>query len=67
MRALKPDLKIGYFLEQDVPQAGAMARLPFRRGVLPGVGDPFGGKVLPPFRRGVPPFRRGPCSSRSQF
>ncbi|XP_054684106.1 NACHT, LRR and PYD domains-containing protein 12-like isoform X2 [Grus americana] len=67
VRALKPDLKIGYFLEQDVLQAGAMARLPFRRGVLPGVGDPGGGKVLPPFRRGLPPFRRGPCSSRSQF
>ncbi|XP_075609230.1 NACHT, LRR and PYD domains-containing protein 3-like [Balearica regulorum gibbericeps] len=67
VRALKPDLKIGYFLEQDVPQAGAMARLPFHRGVLPGVGDPGGRKVLPAFRRGVPPFGRRPRNSRSQF
>ncbi|KAM7108962.1 NACHT, LRR and PYD domains-containing protein 3-like isoform 3-T4 [Ciconia maguari] len=52
LRALKPDLKIGYLLEQDVPQAGAMARLPFHRGVLPGAGGPGGRKVLPSFRRG---------------
>ncbi|KAK4822744.1 hypothetical protein QYF61_019935 [Mycteria americana] len=51
LRALKPDLKIGYLLEQDVPQAGAMARLPFRRGVLPGAGGPGGRRVLPSFRR----------------
>ncbi|XP_072721121.1 NACHT, LRR and PYD domains-containing protein 3-like isoform X2 [Ciconia boyciana] len=52
LRALKPDLKIGYLLEQDVPQAGAMARLPFHRGVLPGAGGAGGRKVLPSFRRG---------------
>ncbi|XP_031968124.1 NACHT, LRR and PYD domains-containing protein 3-like isoform X5 [Corvus moneduloides] len=49
LRALHPTLKIGNLLEHDVPQAGAMARLPCHRGLLPG-----GRKVLPSFRR--PPF-----------
>ncbi|XP_050753304.1 NACHT, LRR and PYD domains-containing protein 3-like isoform X1 [Gymnogyps californianus] len=60
LQALKPDLKIGYLLEQDVPQAGAMARLPFHRGVLPGAGGPGGRKALPS-------FRRGPCNNQSRF
>lgn len=60
LRALKPDLKIGYLLEQDAPQAGAMARLPFNRGVLPGTGGPGGRKALPS-------CRRGPCNNRSRF
>uniref|UniRef100_A0A672TUJ3 NACHT, LRR and PYD domains-containing protein 3-like n=1 Tax=Strigops habroptila TaxID=2489341 RepID=A0A672TUJ3_STRHB len=47
LRALKPGLKVGYLLEQDTPQTGAMARLPFHRGVLPG-------------RRVPPSLRRGP-------
>ncbi|KAM6408009.1 NACHT, LRR and PYD domains-containing protein 3-like [Rhynochetos jubatus] len=64
LRALKPDLKIGYLLEQDVPQAGAMARLPFHRGVLPGAGGPGDRKALPSFRRGVPSFRGAPCNNR---
>uniref|UniRef100_A0A8B9Z8H0 NLRP3 n=1 Tax=Buteo japonicus TaxID=224669 RepID=A0A8B9Z8H0_9AVES len=60
LRALKPDLKIGYLLEQDAPQPGAMARLPFNRGVLPGTGGPGGRKALPS-------CRRGPCNNRSRF
>ncbi|XP_052667927.1 NACHT, LRR and PYD domains-containing protein 12-like [Harpia harpyja] len=60
LRALKPDLKIGYLLEQDAPQPGAMARLPFNRGVLPGTGGPGGRKTLPS-------CRRGPCNNRSRF
>ncbi|XP_050192360.1 NACHT, LRR and PYD domains-containing protein 3-like isoform X1 [Myiozetetes cayanensis] len=46
LQALKPDLKIGNLLEHDVPEVGAMARLPCHRGVLPG-----GRKALPSFRR----------------
>ncbi|XP_074399591.1 ribonuclease inhibitor-like [Zonotrichia albicollis] len=46
LRALQPGLNIGNLLEHDVPQAGAMARLPCHRGVLPG-----GRKALPSFRR----------------
>ncbi|RMB98026.1 hypothetical protein DUI87_25504 [Hirundo rustica rustica] len=46
LRALQPALKIGNLLEHDVPQAGAMARLPCHRGLLPG-----GSKALPSFRR----------------
>ncbi|XP_030805037.1 NACHT, LRR and PYD domains-containing protein 12-like [Camarhynchus parvulus] len=46
LRALRPGLNIGNLLEHDVPQAGAMARLPCHRGVLPG-----GRKALPSFRR----------------
>ncbi|XP_074004760.1 NACHT, LRR and PYD domains-containing protein 3-like [Numenius arquata] len=57
LRTLKPHLKMGYLLEQEVPQAGAMARLPFHRGVLPGAGD----------RKGLPSFRRAPRNNRSQF
>lgn len=36
LRTLKPNLKIRDLLEQDTPETGAMARLPFRRGVLLG-------------------------------
>ncbi|XP_063253783.1 NACHT, LRR and PYD domains-containing protein 3-like isoform X2 [Prinia subflava] len=46
LRALQPALKIGNLLEHRVPQAGAMARLPCNRGVVPG-----GRKALPYFRR----------------
>ncbi|XP_023802241.1 NACHT, LRR and PYD domains-containing protein 3 isoform X1 [Cyanistes caeruleus] len=46
LRPLQPALKIGNLLEHDVPQAGAMARLPCHRGLLPGRS-----KVLPSFRR----------------
>uniref|UniRef100_A0A8C3VHA2 NACHT domain-containing protein n=1 Tax=Catharus ustulatus TaxID=91951 RepID=A0A8C3VHA2_CATUS len=46
LRALQPVLKIGNLLEHDVPQAGAMARLPCHRGLLPG-----GRKALPSVRR----------------
>ncbi|KAM6067929.1 NACHT, LRR and PYD domains-containing protein 3-like isoform 2-T5 [Theristicus caerulescens] len=46
VRALKPDLKIGYLLAQDEPQAGAMARLPCHRGVLPGAGGQEGAPLL---------------------
>ncbi|XP_036239182.1 NACHT, LRR and PYD domains-containing protein 12-like isoform X1 [Molothrus ater] len=46
LRALQPGLNIGNLLEHDVPQAGAMARLPCHRGLLPG-----GRKALPSFRR----------------
>lgn len=46
LRALQPALKIGNLLEHDVPQAGAMARLPCYRRLLPG-----GRKALPSFRR----------------
>ncbi|KAM3670137.1 NACHT, LRR and PYD domains-containing protein 12-like [Ammospiza maritima maritima] len=46
LRALQPGLNIGNLLEHDVPQAGAMARLPCHRGVLPG-----GRKALSSFRR----------------
>ncbi|XP_064309078.1 NACHT, LRR and PYD domains-containing protein 12 [Phalacrocorax carbo] len=60
LRALKPHVKIGYLLEQDTPESGAMARLPFHRGVLPGVGGPGDRKVLPS-------FTRGPCQKRSHF
>uniref|UniRef100_A0A8C3J3N6 NACHT, LRR and PYD domains-containing protein 3 n=1 Tax=Calidris pygmaea TaxID=425635 RepID=A0A8C3J3N6_9CHAR len=60
LRTLKPQLKIGYLLEQEVPQEGAMARLPFHRGVLPGTGGPGG-------RKGLPSFRRAPRNNRSQF
>ncbi|XP_074442702.1 NACHT, LRR and PYD domains-containing protein 12-like [Larus michahellis] len=60
LRALKPHLKIGSLLEQEVPQKGAMARLPFHRGVLPGAGGPGG-------RKGLPSFRRAPRNSPSQF
>ncbi|XP_061856577.1 NACHT, LRR and PYD domains-containing protein 3 isoform X2 [Colius striatus] len=52
LRELKPDLKIGNLLEQEVPEEGAMARLPFHRGVLPGTAGTRGRKVLPAFRRG---------------
>uniref|UniRef100_U3K8G0 NACHT domain-containing protein n=1 Tax=Ficedula albicollis TaxID=59894 RepID=U3K8G0_FICAL len=45
VRALQPALKIGNLLEHDVPQAGAMARLPCQRGLLRG-----GRKALPSFR-----------------
>ncbi|XP_055669331.1 NACHT, LRR and PYD domains-containing protein 3-like [Falco peregrinus] len=58
LRALKPNLKIQDLLKQDVLQTGAMARLPFHRGVLPGTGGVGGRKVLPP-------FRRGPSNTRS--
>uniref|UniRef100_A0A8C8AHK8 NACHT, LRR and PYD domains-containing protein 3 n=1 Tax=Otus sunia TaxID=257818 RepID=A0A8C8AHK8_9STRI len=64
VRALKPDLKIGYLLEQDMPQVGAMARLPFHRGVLPGAGGSGGRKALPSFRRGP---LLAPCNHRSHF
>ncbi|XP_069713333.1 NACHT, LRR and PYD domains-containing protein 3-like isoform X2 [Phaenicophaeus curvirostris] len=60
LRMLKPDLKIGDLLEQDVPQAGAMARLPFYRGVLPGGRGPGG-------RRLLASRRRSPCSNQSRF
>ncbi|XP_064516034.1 NACHT, LRR and PYD domains-containing protein 12-like [Pseudopipra pipra] len=46
LQALKPDLKIRNLLEHDVPEVGAMARLPCHRGVQPG-----GRKALPSFRR----------------
>ncbi|XP_015485602.1 NACHT, LRR and PYD domains-containing protein 12-like isoform X2 [Parus major] len=46
LRPLQPALKIGNLLEHDVPQAGAMARLPCHRGLLPGRS-----KVLSSFRR----------------
>uniref|UniRef100_A0A8B9G8R7 NACHT, LRR and PYD domains-containing protein 3 n=1 Tax=Amazona collaria TaxID=241587 RepID=A0A8B9G8R7_9PSIT len=46
LRELKPGLEVGDLLEQDAPQTGAMARLPFHRGALPG-------------RRGPPSLRRG--------
>ncbi|XP_027552166.1 NACHT, LRR and PYD domains-containing protein 12-like [Neopelma chrysocephalum] len=46
LRALKPGLKIGNLLEHDVPEVGAMARLPFHRGVQLG-----SRKALPSFRR----------------
>ncbi|XP_041262187.1 NACHT, LRR and PYD domains-containing protein 12-like isoform X2 [Onychostruthus taczanowskii] len=46
LRALQPALNIGNLLEHEVPQAGAMARLPCQRGVLLG-----GRKALPSFRR----------------
>ncbi|XP_057882634.1 uncharacterized protein LOC131084885 [Melospiza georgiana] len=46
LRALQPGLNIGNLLEHDLPQAGAMARLPCHRGVLPG-----SRKALPSFRR----------------
>lgn len=46
LRALQPALKIGNLLEHDVPQAGAMARLPCHRGLLTG-----GRKALPSYRR----------------
>ncbi|XP_064922437.1 NACHT, LRR and PYD domains-containing protein 12 isoform X2 [Columba livia] len=55
LQALKPELKIGDLLEQDMPQAGAMARLPCHRGVL------AGGRKVPPT------FQRGPCSNQSHF
>ncbi|KAK2525238.1 hypothetical protein Q9233_008949 [Columba guinea] len=55
LRALKPELKIGDLLEQDVPQVGAMAQLPCHRGVL------AGGRKVPPT------FRRGPCTNQSHF
>ncbi|XP_030307264.1 NACHT, LRR and PYD domains-containing protein 3 isoform X1 [Calypte anna] len=50
LRDLKPELKIRNLLEQEVPQAGAMARLPFQRGIRPG----------PRGRKGLPPIPRGP-------
>ncbi|XP_061206541.1 NACHT, LRR and PYD domains-containing protein 12-like, partial [Neopsephotus bourkii] len=46
LRALKPGLKVGDLLEQEAPQTGAMARLRFQRGALPG-------------RRGPPSLRTG--------
>ncbi|XP_057286604.1 NACHT, LRR and PYD domains-containing protein 12-like [Pezoporus wallicus] len=47
LQELKPSLKVGYLLEQEVPQTGAMARLPFHRGALPGR------RVPPSLRRGA--------------
>lgn len=49
LRELKPGLKVGYLLEQEAPQTGAMARLPFHRGALPGRRFP------PSLRRGALP------------
>ncbi|XP_068004361.1 NACHT, LRR and PYD domains-containing protein 12-like [Melanerpes formicivorus] len=48
LRTLKPNLKVKDLLEQDTPETGAMARLPFHRGVLPGG------------RKGLPSSRRAP-------
>ncbi|KAM9557375.1 NACHT, LRR and PYD domains-containing protein 3-like [Guaruba guarouba] len=47
LRELKPGLEVGDLLEQDTPQTGAMARLPFHRGALPGR------RVPPSLRRGA--------------
>ncbi|XP_065541143.1 NACHT, LRR and PYD domains-containing protein 3-like [Lathamus discolor] len=48
LQELKPGLKVGYLLEQEAPQTGAMARLPFQRGAVPGR------RVPPSLRRGAP-------------
>ncbi|XP_033917987.1 NACHT, LRR and PYD domains-containing protein 6 [Melopsittacus undulatus] len=48
LQQLKPSLRVGYLLEQEAPQAGAMTRLPFHRGALPGR------RVPPMLRRGAP-------------
>ncbi|KAM9372947.1 NACHT, LRR and PYD domains-containing protein 12-like [Phaethornis superciliosus] len=50
LRDLKPELKIRNLLEQEVPQAGAMARLPFQRGIRPGARG----------RKGLPSLWRDP-------
>ncbi|XP_068050669.1 NACHT, LRR and PYD domains-containing protein 12-like [Anomalospiza imberbis] len=59
LRALQPALKIGNLLEHDVPQAGAMARLPCHRGVLQGAG-----RRCPP-SGDLPSFRTSPSNSQS--
>ncbi|XP_005063014.1 PREDICTED: uncharacterized protein LOC101810217, partial [Ficedula albicollis] len=59
VRALQPALKIGNLLEHDVPQAGAMARLPCQRGLLPGAG-----RRCPPSEH-LPSFRNSPFKKES--
>uniref|UniRef100_A0A674GUZ0 NACHT domain-containing protein n=2 Tax=Taeniopygia guttata TaxID=59729 RepID=A0A674GUZ0_TAEGU len=62
LRALQPALKIGSLLEHDVPQPGAMARLPCNRGLLPGgqEGAPLLQETSPPLGKVLPTTRALP-------
>ncbi|XP_067151937.1 NACHT, LRR and PYD domains-containing protein 3-like isoform X2 [Apteryx mantelli] len=60
LKRRKPNLKIGYFFEQDTLQPSPMAQLPSHQAVLLGRG---GGRV----RKMFPSFMGGPFYNRNNF